>query len=142
MSLIGEGVDFIKASKEWKEEYEKKHNTELYIFRITELNTKLCEENKELKEKIAELMHPKIDISRKHAEILKFIKIHKKTTKKQILQNFNLEYEIGIYELMSKEYVIKNYEKFRGNDTWVLKLTQDADKMIEIIKIIKKYDEK
>lgn len=46
MGVISEGFDLIKKSKEWKDEYEKKHDTNLYIFRITDLNNKLCEENK------------------------------------------------------------------------------------------------
>ena len=73
MSILSGGLDMVKASKEWKDEYEKKHDTALYIFRITDLNNKLCEENAELRRRIEELENPDFVLHDEHIEILKYI---------------------------------------------------------------------
>lgn len=73
MSILSGGLDMVKSSKEWKDEYEKKHDTALYIFRITDLNNKLCEENAVLRRRIEELENPDFVLHDEHIEILKYI---------------------------------------------------------------------
>lgn len=133
MGVISEGFDLIKKSKEWKDEYEKKHDTNLYIFRITDLNNKLCEENKQLKAKIKELENPEFVLNQIHKEIL--LEIYKNGEKIDMdeadkLQD-NIDKKIAFQELEDNFYICF------VNDLYQAYYSFPATARAEILKFIK-----
>lgn len=149
MSIVGEGIDLIKISKEWKEEFEKKHNTDDYIFRITDLNNQLCEENCKLHEIIDNLDKNKLAIEDEHKEMLNYL-YKNKIMNDTLLNNFikkGIKYKYAWDELMYYEYIsvfVNNtYDEIsRAIDINALDDLDEVyklnnSKIIEIIEILK-----
>lgn len=146
MSILDEGIDLIKASKEWKDEYEKKHDTKLYIYRITHLNDKLCEENEklrreneDLKKEIYNLEHPNFVLNKIHIKILDHLKDNEGVTKNKLLDYYrnSLDIEIAFNELLKYGYIIFKYDMTSGYHKKIYFLNPNEDIQIEILKAIK-----
>lgn len=139
MSIIGEGVDLIKAAKEWKEEYDKKHDADLYIHRITDLNNKLCHENEKLKEKILELENGKLVLNDVHYKVLKLILdncaddyVFYESAIKRSIEN-NIDEKIAYQELIDNDFIEPPMIVVSG-----LESKHYLNKITEVLKFIKK----
>lgn len=88
MGFINDSVDLVKSSREWKKEYELKHDTDLYIHRITDLNNKLCEENEKLKKEIELLKNKKFKLTYEQHQLCENILIDEDLTYNQALSIF------------------------------------------------------
>lgn len=148
---MSECINLVKASREWKDEYNLKNDKDLYIHRLTDLNDKLCKYVEELEEKINTLSKP--GLNSKQISICENMLIEGPMTLDAILFSFysnelkedetNFDYDrynaaLDIEELISMGYV-ETYvedEKDRPKKEY-LEITRNSKKRLKLINIVR-----
>lgn len=151
MSILGESIDVFKSFREWQKEYQKSNNKDLYIQRLEDLFDKAEKKNQKLKNEILEMK--KIKLNKQQIALCENLLIDGPISIEGAFISFygigdpedeeNEEYDdynakLDLEELVSMGFV----EKCMSGDDYLtvgnyIKITENKDKSIELIKIIR-----